>query len=87
MAEEREITTHEATVCILTSEDMMGLFDDNGNPGEYESANYSALQYTIQGSNGKVMAFQGEEIKRPVYISEDDMGRGSPEYIPSNWCS
>lgn len=81
MAEEREVTTYEATACFLTSQDMAGQFKDDGSPGEYESASYSALQYTIPGANGPVMAFEGEEIKKPVYISEESIGRGSPRKV------
>lgn len=82
MSEEREVVTHEATACFVTSQDMAGQFRDDGTPGEYESANYSALQYTAPGANGPVMMFQGTETKKPVYISEEHMGRSEPELIP-----
>lgn len=81
MAEENEITTHEATACFLTSQDMAGQFSDNGVPGEYSSASYSALQYTAVGSQGPVMMFQGEEVKKPVYISEENIGRAAPRPV------
>ena len=83
MAEEREVTTYEATACFLTSQDMAGQWQENGEPGEYESASYSALQYTAPGRNGPVMMFQGEEVKKPKYKSELNMGVSSPRFVPS----
>lgn len=81
MAEERKVTTHEATACFLVSEDMAGQHDMNGDPGQYESANYATLQYTARGVNGPVMMFSGEEIKKPVYISEEHIGQGVPSKV------
>ena len=81
MAEEREVTSYEATACFLTSQDMAGQFKDDGSPGEYESANYSALQYTAPGVRGPIMMFQGEETKKPVYRSEENIGVSEPEFI------
>ena len=81
MAEEQEVRTYEATACFLTSQDMSGQFKDDGSVGEFSSANYSALQFTANGSNGPIMMFQGTEIKKPSFISEESIGRGIPEII------
>lgn len=81
MAEENEVTSYEATACFLTSQDMAGQFSDTGVPGEYASASYSALQYTAVGANGPIMMFQGEEVKKPVYISEEEIGQSAPRLV------
>lgn len=78
MAEESEVTSYEATYCLLTSQDMAGQFKNDGTPGEYVSASYTALQQTLPGTNGPVMVFQGEEVKKPSYISEENIGLGEP---------
>lgn len=64
-AERSEITVHEATTDLLRSEDMTGA----SLTGEYVSASYSSLPYTLNGQ----IAFSGSEIKRPEYIDEDYM--------------
>lgn len=81
MAEERRVTTYEATACFLTSQDMAGQFNDDGKPGKYESASYNALQYTMPSTDGPVMMFEGEEVEKPRYISEESMGVCEPKFI------
>jgi len=64
-AERSEITVHEATTELLVSEDMTGA----SLTGEYVSASYNALPYTLNGE----IAFSGSEVKKPEYINEDYM--------------
>jgi len=63
MAEKSEVTSHEATTDLLSSDDM-ALFG-----GAYVSASYSAHPFTVGGA----IVFSGQEIKKPTYIDEGSM--------------
>lgn len=63
MAEKSEVTSHEATTDLLTSNNM-ALYG-----GEYVSASYTAHPFTLGGG----IAFSGQEIKKPEYIDEGSM--------------
>jgi len=60
-AEKNEVTTHEAIIDLKESIDMAG------QDGKYISISYSSHALTLDGE----LAFQGTEIKKPVYIEED----------------
>jgi len=66
MAEKSEVTNHEATTDLLSSNDM-ALYG-----GVYISASYNAHPFTLGG----VMVFSGQEIKKPEYIDESSMPGG-----------
>lgn len=63
MAEKSEVTSHEATTDLLTS-DNMAL-----HGGQYVSASYNAHPFILGGG----IVFSGQEIKKPEYIDEGSM--------------
>jgi len=63
MAEKSEVTSHEATIDLLSSSDM-ALYG-----GEYVSASYNAHPFTVDG----MIIFSGQEIKKPEYIDESNI--------------
>ncbi len=62
-AEKNEVTVHEAITDLKVSADMAG------QEGEYVSISYSSHALTLEGE----LAFQGTEIKKPVYIEESEI--------------
>lgn len=69
-AEDIKVIYHEATMILLTSEDMAG------QGGEYESASYNGLPYTLDDN----IAFTGQEVFKPIYIDEDEVPGGAIDY-------